>query len=101
MTFIVESLWAPESIPPGVPTPPTPLTTVAPSCEPGGSCSPTDTETEVWCEFDGNSPETMNARVPDGHSWCRISQETEIVGVGLIRVHEFSLMNNLDPSRGR
>ena len=107
VTFIVESKWAAEPIPdplppipPGIPAP-TPLTTVRPACEPGGSCSPTSEETEVWCEFDAGSPETMNASMPPGHSWCRISQETEIVGVGLIRVHEFSLMNNLDPSRGR
>jgi uncharacterized repeat protein (TIGR01451 family) len=105
VTFLVESTWAPEPIPDPIPpdgdAAPTPLTTVRPACEPGGTCSPTSTEPEVWCDFEASSPATMNASVPDGHSWCRISQDTQIAGVGLIRVHEFSLLINLDPIRGR
>ena len=98
MTFIVESTWAPESIPEGAPTP---LSTVSPACEPGGGCLPTSTETEVWCEgaFVPGSP-TLGASMPTGHSWCRITQDTQIAGGGLKRVHEFSLLT-ADAQRGR
>ena len=99
VTFLVESTWAPESIPEGQPTP---LTTVSPACAPGESCLLTSTETEVWCNgaFDGDSP-TLGAIMPPHHSWCRITQDTTIVEGGLKQVHEISLLINPDPSRGR
>jgi len=102
VTFLVESLWAPEFIAPGTPIP---YATVSPSCAPGESCDPTSTESEVWCDgsFNSASP-TLGATMPLHHSWCRITQDTRIAedaGDGFVRVHEFSLLTNLDPSRGR
>jgi uncharacterized repeat protein (TIGR01451 family) len=99
VTFLVESTWAPESIPAGQPTP---LTTVSPACAPGEGCALTSTETEVWCDgaFNEASP-TLGAVMPAHHSWCRITQDTTIVEGGLKQVHEFSLLINPDPSRGR
>ena len=99
VTFLVESTWAPESIPAGQPTP---LTTVSPACAPGEGCAPASTESEVWCDgaFSEASP-TLGAIMPAHHSWCRITQDTTIVAGGLKQVHEFSLLINPDPSRGR
>jgi uncharacterized repeat protein (TIGR01451 family) len=99
VTFLVESTWAPVSIPEGQPTP---LTTVSPACAPGEGCAPASTEPEVWCEgaFNEGSP-TLGAIMPAHHSWCRITQDTTIVAGGLKQVHEFSLLINPDPIRGR
>jgi len=105
VTFVVESTWAPEFIAPGDPIP---FSTVIPACAPGPSCDPTDPtnrETEVWCDgaFDPLSP-TLGASMPTGHSWCRITQDTQIAedaGDGFVRVHEISLLINPDPSKGR
>ena len=105
VTFVVETTWAPEEI---LPTEPIPYSTVIPNCAPG-DCDPTDPanrETEVWCDgaFDPSSP-TLGAIMPEGHSWCRITQDTQIAeqgpGDNLKRVHEISLMINADPAKGR
>jgi hypothetical protein len=108
VTFVVDTTWAPEEILPGEPIP---YSTVIPDCAPGPSCDPTDPtnrETEVWCDgaFDPLDPTgMMGASMPAGHSWCRITQDTQIAeqvpGDNLKRVHEISLLINLDPSKGR
>ena len=47
-------------------------------------------------------PRPWGPRMPAGHSWCRITQDTTIAeSRGLKRVHELSLLINLDPIKGR